>query len=221
MPLNLMRIVKPCREVPRIDMPPKPAGAGSPKPPAAKGAGAAAAAAAKQKGERRRGTMHNRLAIELSDAQRDELRQAFDLFDSEGTGRIQATEVKVALRALGFEVKKDELKQLLTEVGTDPNGTMDFNEFLRVILHKVGEKESKEEVMRAFKMFDDDDRGSFTLEDLKRISEELGQDMTDDELREMMDFAHPRGKARDHGGREQLQISEEDFMRLMKRANVY
>uniref|UniRef100_A0A7S1LMV2 EF-hand domain-containing protein n=1 Tax=Neobodo designis TaxID=312471 RepID=A0A7S1LMV2_NEODS len=201
-------------------MPPKPAAAGSPKPPP-KTAAAAAAAAAKQKSERRRGATHNRLAIELSDAQRDELRQAFDLFDSEGTGRIQATEVKVALRALGFEVKKDELKQLLTEVGTNPNGTMDFNEFLRVILHKVGEKESKEEVIRAFKMFDDADRGCFTLDDLKRISEELGQELTDDELREMMEFAHPRGKARDHGGREQLQISEEDFMRLMKRANVY
>jgi Ca2+-binding EF-hand superfamily protein len=166
--------------------------------------------------------MHNRLAIELTSEQRDELRQAFDLFDTEGTGRIQSVEVKVALRALGFEVKKDELKALLTEVGTNINGTMDFNEFLRVVLHKVGEKETKEEVVRAFKLFDDKDKGHISFEDLKLISLQLGQTLTDDELKEMMEFAHPKGKSREHGGaRDQLQISEEDFLRLMKRANVY
>jgi centrin-1 len=168
--------------------------------------------------------MQNRLAIELTDAQRDELREAFDLFDSEGTGRIQATEVKVALRALGFEVKKDELKQLLADVGTNMSSTMDFNEFLRVILHKVGEKETKEEVLRAFKMFDEHDRGYISFDDLKQISQMLGQDLTDDELKEMIDFAHPkstRAKTDASPGRDNSQISEEDFMRLMKRANVY
>jgi Ca2+-binding EF-hand superfamily protein len=170
----------------------------------------------------RKDVMHNRLAIELTSEQRDELRQAFDLFDTEGTGRIQSVEVKVALRALGFEVKKDELKALLTEVGTNINGTMDFNEFLRVVLHKVGEKETKEEVVRAFKLFDDKDKGHISFEDLKLISLQLGQTLTDDELKEMMEFAHPKGKSREHGGaRDQLQISEEDFLRLMKRANVY
>jgi centrin-1 len=160
--------------------------------------------------------------MELTDAQRDELRQAFDLFDSEGTGRIQAAEVKVALRALGFEVKKDELKSLLNAVGASITGTMDFNEFLRVLLLKIGEKESKEEVTRAFKMFDEEGKGYISFEDLKLISEQLGQTLTDDELKEMMDFAHPKARARElSGAREQLHITEDDFMRLMKRANVY
>jgi centrin-2/centrin-1 len=165
----------------------------------------------------------HRLHVELSPQQRGELRQAFDLFDTEGTGRIQAQEIKVALRALGFEVKKDELKALLAEVGTAPSGSMDFNEFLRIILMKVGEKESKEEVQRAFMLFDETDKGHISFEDLKQISKTLGQDLTDDELKEMMDFAHPRGRVKETAGREAAaaSITEEDFMRLMKRANVY
>lgn len=192
-----------------------PAKAPAPKP-AAKPANAAPKPGARKES--------NRLHIELTTKQRDELREAFDLFDSEGTGRIHAQEVKVALRALGFEVKKDELKSLLTEVGTSPNGTMDFNEFLRVIMYKVGEKETKDDVLRAFKQFDEHDRGFISFDDLKQISAALGQNLSDDELKEMIDFAHPKGVRAREGGmpsKDQYNISEDDFMRLMKRANVY
>ena len=191
--------------------------------PTAKSKDAAAVAAASAKRQ------DSRLRIELTEAQKNELRQAFDLFDSEGTGRIQAQEIKVALRALGYEVKKDELKGLLLEVGSSPTGTLDFNEFLRVLLLKIGEKESREEVQRAYKHFDESDKGYIGFEDLKQIAKSLGHGhLTDDELREMIDFAHPRAKKPDgttsstggNAGRD-VHMTEEDFMRLMKRANVY
>ena len=41
--------------------------------------------------------------IILSDEQKQELKEAFDLFDSDGSGSIDAKELKVALRALGEE----------------------------------------------------------------------------------------------------------------------
>ena len=43
---------------------------------------------------------------ELSDDAMQELREAFDLFDSDKTGSIDLHELKVLMRALGFEVKK-------------------------------------------------------------------------------------------------------------------
>ena len=36
--------------------------------------------------------------------------QAFDLFDTDGSGEIDAKELKVAMRALGFEPKKEEIQ---------------------------------------------------------------------------------------------------------------
>ncbi len=44
------------------------------------------------------------------------MREAFDLFDSESTGAIDAKELKVAMRALGFEPKKEEIRKILVEV---------------------------------------------------------------------------------------------------------
>jgi centrin-1 len=174
-----------------------------------------------------------RILIELTNTQKRELREAFDLFDSHGTGRIPATDVKVALRALGFEVKKEELRQLLAEVGCNVNNTIDFNEFMHVLLLKAGERETKAEVMRAFRQLDTADKGFISMEDIQQVAELLEQDLTEDELREMMDFAHPRtssnpqsgsgsvGKRETFGGKETVHVNEEDFMRIMKRANVY
>lgn len=49
----------------------------------------------------------------------EELRVAFNLFDSEGSGLMNSSQLKVALRALGFEPKPDEIKRLLTQVKHD------------------------------------------------------------------------------------------------------
>ena len=170
---------------------------------------------------------NNVLNIELTARQRAELREAFNLFDSEGTGRIPSMEVKVALRALGFEVRKEELRQLLAEAGCNTSGTMDFNEFIRVLSMKMGEKETKADVQRAFKMFDVNDKGHISLEDIKDVADLLEYPMTEEELKEMMEFAKPKGgvgaetKGTRSGASDSLHVSEDDFLRLMKRSNVF
>ena len=49
---------------------------------------------------------------ELTEEQKQEIREAFDLFDTDGSGTIDAKELKVAMRALGFEPKKEEIKKV-------------------------------------------------------------------------------------------------------------
>jgi Ca2+-binding EF-hand superfamily protein len=44
---------------------------------------------------------------ELTEKQKKDIKEAFDLFDADGSGVIEIKELKVALRALGFEPKKD------------------------------------------------------------------------------------------------------------------
>ncbi|CAD6584455.1 MAG: Calcium-binding component of the spindle pole body (SPB) half-bridge, partial [Tremellales sp. Tagirdzhanova-0007] len=44
----------------------------------------------------------------LSDDQRQEIKEAFELFDTDKDGAIDYHELKVAMRALGFEMKKAE-----------------------------------------------------------------------------------------------------------------
>ena len=51
--------------------------------------------------------------FELTEDQKQEIKEAFDLFDNEKTGRIDYHELKVTLRALGFDVHKQEVLKLM------------------------------------------------------------------------------------------------------------
>ena len=62
--------------------------------------------------------------------QKQEIREAFDLFDTDGSGTIDAKELKVAMRALGFEPKKEEIKKMIADIDKDGSGTIDFEEYV-------------------------------------------------------------------------------------------
>merc|ERR1712205_216021 len=76
----------------------------------------------------------------LSDEQMDEIREAFSLFDSDASGMIDIRELKAAMRALGFEVKNEELKKMVSDVDNDGNGTIEFTEFLGMMTAKMARR---------------------------------------------------------------------------------
>ena len=55
----------------------------------------------------------------------------------------EMTILKVAMRALGFEPKKEELKQMIAGVETDGSGAIDFNDFLKIMSQKMSERDPK------------------------------------------------------------------------------
>ena len=55
---------------------------------------------------------------ELTDEQKQEVKEAFELFDTDKDGCVDYHELKVAMRALGFDLKKAEvLKTLRDQIG--------------------------------------------------------------------------------------------------------
>lgn len=107
---------------------------------------------------------------ELTEDQKQEIREAFDLFDTDGSGTIDVKELKVAMRALGFEPSKEEIQKLIAQIDKDRSGTVNFAEFLTMMTSKMGERDSREEMIKAFKLFDDDETGKITFRNLKRVA---------------------------------------------------
>ncbi|EDW99380.1 caltractin [Drosophila yakuba] len=164
----------------------------------------------------KRGTQQGRKKsgpkFELSDAQKSDIKEAFDLFDNEGTGYIEVKELKVAIRALGFEPKKEEIKRMISDIDKDCSGRIAFNVFLQLMTIKMAEKDTKEEILKAFRLFDDDETGKISFRNLKRVARELGETLTDEELREMIDEADL-----DNDG----EVNQEEFLRIMKKTSLY
>jgi centrin-1 len=78
-----------------------------------------------------------KLRNDLTEEQRQEIKEAFDLFDTDSTGVIDAKELKVAMRALGFEPKKEDIRRILQEVDNKGEGVIRFEEFMEIMTGKM------------------------------------------------------------------------------------
>ena len=133
--------------------------------------------------------------VVLTEDQKADIKEAFELFDADGTGLISLADLLVTMRAMGFEPSKSELQQMVVAVGADPQAThVDFPMFQNVMTNKMEEVSSEAETFQAFRMFEPskyDDLGApaVGMEDLKRISSMIGEHTDVEALQEMIEEA--------------------------------
>lgn len=143
----------------------------------------------------------------LTTEQQKEIREVFDLFDSDGSGTIDLNELKIVMRALGFHPTQEEIEDIAKEFDTDGDPTLTLDEFLYVMAVKMAEKDSVEVIMESFKLFTATPSTRFvTISDIKRISEELGEQLTDEELIMILEESDKDGDG---------VIGEADWIRIM------
>ncbi|XP_074605702.1 uncharacterized protein LOC141858753 [Brevipalpus obovatus] len=149
---------------------------------------------------------------EISDQVRRDIDETFSMFDPENKRSIESSKLKMAMRALGFEPKKEEVKKIINEYDKDNEGVIAYDDFLNLMSKKISEKDANDEIMRAFQLFDDKNTGKIGFESLKRVSEELGENISEEELKEMIAEAD-----RDGDG----YVDKAEFLRIMKKTCLY
>ena len=73
--------------------------------------------------------------------------------------------------------------------------------------HKIQERDPVEEILKAFKLFDEDNTGNISLRNLRRVARELGENLSDEELQAMIDEFDKDGDGA---------INESEFLGIMK-----
>ncbi|KAF2162912.1 hypothetical protein M409DRAFT_33795, partial [Zasmidium cellare ATCC 36951] len=161
----------------------------------------------------------------LSEEQREEINEAFSLFDLDKDSHIDYHELKVALKALGFDLPKQDLVSILQTHGipasslsnnpsaqaSQQNPTfsgpsrllLPHSTFVTIAAQRILARDPREEILRAFDLFDQEGKGRIDLQDLRRVARELGEGLQEEELQAMIDEFDVRGE----GG-----ISREEFI---------
>lgn len=129
----------------------------------------------------------------LTEDEIEEIKEAFDLFDTDGSGQIDPKELKAAMSSLGFESKNQTIFQMISDLDKNKSGTIEFDEFLDMMTARMSDKDTREDINKVFRLFDDDNTGTISIRNLRRVARELGETMTDDELQEMVDRADSNG----------------------------
>jgi len=119
---------------------------------------------------------------ELSDEQKQEIKEAFELFDTNKDGALDYHELKVAMRALGTDLKKPEVLKLLRDNDKTGENLMVYDDFLKAMTERILERDPHEEIKRAFNIFDEDKTGKISFKNLRRIAKDLGEPLDDDEM---------------------------------------
>ena len=142
----------------------------------------------------------------LSDDKVNEFKEAFDIFDKDKDGFITTKELGDIMKNLGQSPSEAELQDMINEVDIDGNGTIDFQEFLGLMARKMRDTDSEEELVEAFKVFDRDGNGLISPNELQHVMTSLGENVTADEVEEMIKEADLDGDGH---------INYEEFVRMI------
>jgi calmodulin len=124
--------------------------------------------------------------LNLTPEQIAEFREAFNIFDKDGDGRITAKELGTVMRSLGQNPSEAELQDMVNQVDLDGNGTIEFDEFLYMMSRQMRDGDTEEDIKAAFRVFDKDGDGKITTAELTHIMKNLGEPLTQEEVDEMI-----------------------------------
>ena len=139
----------------------------------------------------------------------DRIKEAFELFDS-NEGKIDAKEVKESMVNIGYDEKDPVVYQVVTELDTPRNanaGGASFEDFCQTVNNRLPDKEADEDLRKVFELFvDDPDSDTTSLESIKRVADELGENIEEGELNAMLNKASRAG----------ARLTFDDFVAIMK-----
>merc|ERR1711959_385105 len=117
----------------------------------------------------------------------------------------------VVMRSLGRNPTREELEAMISEVDEDGSGEIEFPEFLKLMASKLQDTDSIEEMREAFLVFDRDKSGSVTASELKHVMNNLGEQVTNEEVEEMIKEADADGDG---------ELSFDDFLQFIQKKGL-
>ena len=148
----------------------------------------------------------------LTDEQKLVFKETFLLFahsDYHGHEEIDVNEFITTLKCLGIHQKEEDLIKHFDEVDDNKDGKINFDQFLTIMQERMQPIDKEEKLWLTFRIFDKNGDGYISSDDLRNVMLNLGENLSDNELQEMMNLGIP-----DNNG----QISFENFLQIVQKS---
>ena len=119
---------------------------------------------------------------EIDPQQEAELRQAFELFDKDGSNSIDKDELKLVMASLGQDLDDSSLATLYAQMDPSGDGVIDFDEFCDVMAPDPTPETPAQVAASVFLMLDKDGSGKITAAELKASVKLVNPAVTDDDI---------------------------------------
>lgn len=124
--------------------------------------------------------------FKITEKQYNDANQTFNLFDKKGNGTVSTKELANVFKSLGLQVEDEKLKEWADEADEEASGFITWEQFKPVYELKMREDEDERELREAFRVLDKGNKGVIPVEDLRWLLKSLGDDLTPDEIEDMI-----------------------------------
>eukprot|EP00928_Gymnodinium_smaydae_P050285 TRINITY_DN33852_c0_g1_i1.p1 TRINITY_DN33852_c0_g1~~TRINITY_DN33852_c0_g1_i1.p1 ORF type:complete len:156 (+),score=63.15 TRINITY_DN33852_c0_g1_i1:75-542(+) len=129
------------------------------------------------------------MTLRMMPEQIEEYTKKFQEIDVDGKGAITAGDLGALLTKCGQKPTEEQLQLMVAEADINGDGTVDLKEFLLLMQQQGRPKDAKAEFQEAFRVFDRDGDGSISVTDLMQALGSLGEEVTEEEVREVIEQA--------------------------------
>lgn len=137
-----------------------------------------------------------------------DLKQAFDLFANEQTGKINPQEIYEAMTILNLQKRSPSIYDFFNKMN-NLNQEVNFDEFIEAVDNKLTNSETQDLFKSIYTLFTDDNN-IIDAHSLYKVIGELGDNMTLDEVKDLISKVSQNGK----------NITFEEFVDIMQKGNM-
>ena len=99
-------------------------------------------------------TAGDKYSVKITDEQLESFKETFMMFDKDGDGTVSTKELGAVMRSLGNNPTQEELEELIDDADRDGSGSVDFREFVELMIKREAEKETIDDLKQVFRVFD-------------------------------------------------------------------
>ena len=143
---------------------------------------------------------------QISNESLESIQKAFKLFQDDN-GALKCDDLMLALQELKFDQQDPVIFDIIEEICSTNKIGLTYDKFVEKLNEQLQDRGSQKSTERIYGLFVEDPQSNLTLDSLKRVAKESGDNASEEEIKKIFNYASNNGQ----------DIPYEDFHSIMTR----